>query len=84
MIRDVGRVLDLGYNFCDQIAKLIPFQPGKTITLEDARRMEPLLAEREQNEEEVRELLALGRQARRPDAQRRHACRRRADRARAS
>jgi DNA polymerase-3 subunit alpha len=60
VVRDVGRVLDLGYNFCDQIAKLIPFQPGKTITLEMAREMEPLLAEREQKEDEVRELLALG------------------------
>ncbi|MGH8737192.1 MAG: DNA polymerase III subunit alpha [Burkholderiales bacterium] len=60
VVRDTGRVLDLGYNFCDQIAKLIPFQPGKTITLQDAREMEPLLAEREQKEDEVRELLALG------------------------
>ena len=60
VVRDCGRVLDLGYNFCDQIAKLIPFQPGKTITLDDARRMEPLLAEREQKEDEVRELLELG------------------------
>jgi DNA polymerase-3 subunit alpha len=58
-VRDVGRVLDLGYNFCDGIAKLIPFQPGKQITLKDARVMEPLLAEREKNEEEVRELLSL-------------------------
>ena len=24
VLRDVGRVLDLGYNFCDQLAKLIP------------------------------------------------------------
>ncbi len=60
VVRDCGRVLDLGYNFCDQIAKLIPFQPGRTITLADARAMEPLLAEREQKEDEVRELLALG------------------------
>jgi DNA polymerase-3 subunit alpha len=60
VVRDVGRVLDLGYNFCDQIAKLIPFQPGKLITLEDAREMEPLLAEREKKEDEVRELLELG------------------------
>ncbi|MEP7205618.1 MAG: DNA polymerase III subunit alpha [Casimicrobiaceae bacterium] len=58
-VRDVGRVLDLPYLFCDGIAKLIPFQPGKQITLQDARAMEPLLAERERNEEEVRELLAL-------------------------
>jgi DNA polymerase-3 subunit alpha len=59
VVRDVGRVLDLGYNFCDQLAKLIPFQPGRHITLADAREMEPQLAERERNEEEVRELLAL-------------------------
>jgi DNA polymerase-3 subunit alpha len=60
VVRDCGRVLDLGYNFCDQIAKLIPFQPGKLITLKDARQMEPLLAEREKKEDEVRELLELG------------------------
>ncbi len=58
-VRDVGRVLDLPYLFCDGLAKLIPFQPGKLITLKQAREMEPLLAERESNEEEVRELLAL-------------------------
>ena len=60
VVRDCGRVLDLGYNFCDQVAKLIPVQPGRTITLADAREMEPLLAQREQNEHEVKELLALG------------------------
>jgi DNA polymerase-3 subunit alpha len=59
VVRDVGRVLDLPYNFCDQLAKLIPFQPGRKITLRDARQMEPLLAEREKKEEEVAELLAL-------------------------
>ncbi|MES2565183.1 MAG: DNA polymerase III subunit alpha [Pseudomonadota bacterium] len=59
VVRDVGRVLDLGYNFCDQLAKLIPFQPGKHITLKDAREMEPQLKEREKSEEEVAELLAL-------------------------
>ncbi len=58
-VRDVGRVLDLPYGFVDSIAKLIPFQPGKLVTLQAARETEPLLAERERNEEEVRELLAL-------------------------
>jgi len=53
-------VLDLGYNFCDQVAKLIPVQPGQTITLAKAREMEPLLAQREKKEEEVRDLLELG------------------------
>src|SRR5262245_28067328 len=59
VVRDVGRVLDMSYTFCDQLAKLIPFQPGKHITLADARKMEPQLKEREEKEEEVRELLAL-------------------------
>jgi DNA polymerase-3 subunit alpha len=60
VVRDAGRVLDLGYHFCDQVAKLIPVQPGRTITLREAREMEPLLAERERKEDEVRELLELG------------------------
>ncbi|MDR0770950.1 MAG: DNA polymerase III subunit alpha [Burkholderiales bacterium] len=59
VVRDVGRVLDLPYSFCDAISKLIPFTPGIKITLAEAREAEPLLAEREKNEEEVRELLAL-------------------------
>ncbi len=59
VVRDVGRVLELPYNFCDQLAKLIPLQPGKHITLADALEMEPQLKERQKNEEEVRELLAL-------------------------
>lgn len=58
-IRDVGRVLDLGYNYVDGIAKLIPFRPGKQITIAEAKKEEPLLLEREQKEEEVRQLLEL-------------------------
>ncbi|MSQ55143.1 MAG: DNA polymerase III subunit alpha [Betaproteobacteria bacterium] len=60
VIRDTGRVLDLSYSFCDQVAKLVPVQPGKNVTLAMAREMEPLLAERERKEDEVAELLALG------------------------
>ena len=62
VVRDVGRVMEWGYNRTDELAKLIPFQPGKLITLRDARKMEPRLAEREENEEETRELLALAEQ----------------------
>ena len=61
-VRDVGRVLDLGYNFCDGISKLIPFKPGKQVTIADAREEEPLLADREENEEEVKQLLELAEQ----------------------
>jgi DNA polymerase-3 subunit alpha len=69
-VRDVGRVLDMPYPFVDGIAKLIPFQPGKLVTLKRregepepnviyAREVEPLIGERENAEEEVRELLKL-------------------------
>src|SRR3954463_3819684 len=59
VVRDVGRVMEWSYTRTDELAKLIPFQPGKRITLKDAREMEPRLAEREKTEEETRELLAL-------------------------
>ncbi|AMP13324.1 DNA polymerase III subunit alpha [Collimonas pratensis] len=61
-IRDVGRVLDFGYNFCDGISKLIPFKPGKHVTIADAIQEEPMLAERLENEEEVKQLLNLAQQ----------------------
>ncbi|MBK9133458.1 MAG: DNA polymerase III subunit alpha [Betaproteobacteria bacterium] len=72
-LRDVGRVLGMGYGHVDSIAKLIPAPPGKTVTLAPvpanydpdkdstiyARREAPELEQREAAEEEVRELLAL-------------------------
>jgi len=73
-IRDVGRVLDLGYNFCDGISKLIPNKPGTSVTLQlpppdrkkddktiYASEAEPLLAQREDQEEDVKTLLELAR-----------------------
>jgi len=62
VLRDVGRVMEWNYSRTDELAKLIPFQPGKLITLKDAREMEPRLKEREESEEETRELLALAEQ----------------------
>ncbi len=61
-VRDVGRVLDLGYGFCDGISKLIPFKPGKHVTIADAIEEEPLLKERLEKEEEVKQLLNLAQQ----------------------
>ena len=61
-VRDVGRVLDMGYGFCDGLSKLIPFKPGKLVTLADALEEEPLLKERYENEEEVKQLLDLAQQ----------------------
>ena len=59
VIRDVGRVLDMSYNFCDQLSKLIPVVQNKPVSLAKAREDEPLLKEREEREDEVRALLAL-------------------------
>ena len=73
-IRDVGRVLDFPYGFCDGISKLIPNKPGQAVTLQllpterkkndklvYALEAEPILAERERKEEDVHTLLALAR-----------------------
>jgi len=59
VVRDVGRVLDLPYMFCDQVSKLIPAAPGKQYSLDDAVEMEPMLKQRLENEEELRELWVL-------------------------
>ncbi|PWB52314.1 MAG: DNA polymerase III subunit alpha [Nitrosomonadales bacterium] len=61
VLRDVGRVLDMPYNFCDGLSKLIPAQPGKFVTLSQALEEVPELKERHDNEEEVRELFELAR-----------------------
>ena len=58
-IRDVGRVLDMSYTFCDGISKLIPNKPGQHITIAGAIEAEPVLAERLAKEDEVKTLLAL-------------------------
>jgi DNA polymerase III subunit alpha len=57
VIRDVGRVLDLGFNFVDQFAKLIPNELG--ITLAKAREIEPQIGERIDQEEGLRALWEL-------------------------
>ncbi len=69
-LRDVGRVLGMGYGHVDSIAKLVPAPPGKTVTLKRpgdkpesgviyARKEAPEIEQREAAEEEVAELLAL-------------------------
>jgi DNA polymerase-3 subunit alpha len=69
-LRDVGRVLGMGYGHVDSIAKLIPAPPGKTVTLAKvpekpdpgviyARKEEPEIDRREAAEEEVAALLEL-------------------------
>lgn len=57
VIRDVGRVLDLPFNFVDSIAKLVPMEIG--ITLKEAIEKEPQIKDRIKKEEEVKELFDL-------------------------
>ena len=69
-IRDVGRVLDMSYTFCDGISKLVPNKPGQTYTLayppdpipegdktNYALTLEPQLYERVRREEDVRTVI---------------------------
>ena len=72
-LRDVGRVLGMGYGHVDSIAKLVPAPPGKSVTLARvpvapglpepgliyARKESPEINQREAAEEEVAELLTL-------------------------
>jgi DNA polymerase-3 subunit alpha len=71
-IRDVGRVMDMSYTFCDGISKLVPAKPGQTYTLayppkpkkegdkaNYALELEPLLAERVEKEEDVRTVIEM-------------------------
>ncbi len=71
-IRDVGRVLDMSYTFCDGISKLVPNKPGQPVTIQYppvpavpgdrnnyAIAMEPQLKQRIEREEEVRTLVEL-------------------------
>jgi DNA polymerase-3 subunit alpha len=59
VVRDVGRVLGMGFGEVDRIAKLIPFQLG--ITLKDAIAAEPQLKQLIEEQEEVAELMRLAR-----------------------
>ena len=91
-LRDIGRVLGMGYGQVDSIAKLIPAPPGKTVTLaggaREAGREADLRPQRSARDRGAREgrggggrAAQAGRPRRGHGAQYRHACRWRADRA---
>ena len=74
VVRDVGRVLEMSYGFCNEITKLIPNKPGLNVTLAKppavkepgdkytyASEAEPILAEREAKEEQVQRLMEMAR-----------------------
>ena len=57
VIRDVGRVMDLPYNFCDTIAKNIPNELN--ITIDKALIMNPELRAMYESDEQVRTLIDM-------------------------
>ncbi len=71
-IRDVGRVMDMSYTFCDGISKLVPGKPGMSYTLQYppevkkegdknnyALELEPMLYERVRKEEDVKTVIEM-------------------------
>lgn len=59
VVRDVGRVLGHPYGFVDRISKLIPGDPGMTLT--KAFDVEPRLHEAYDEDEEVKDLIDMAR-----------------------
>jgi DNA polymerase-3 subunit alpha len=55
-IKDVGRVLDVGYGDVEKITKLIPTQP-LNIKLEDARKVEPQIDDFAKRDPRIKEIL---------------------------
>src|SRR3954466_2526136 len=55
VVRDVGRVMGLGYSDCDRLAKMIPFD--LKMTLEKALKQSPELKQAYDTEEATRELI---------------------------
>lgn len=59
VIRDAGRVLDMPYNYCDGLSKLIPHVPTDPWDLKRAIEEEPAFKERVENEEEAQAIIKL-------------------------
>lgn len=57
VVRDVGRVLGMGYGMVDGIAKLIPFEVGMTLT--KALKQEEALRDKLEEDEEAKTLMDL-------------------------
>lgn len=59
VVRDVGRVLGLGYGQVDRIAKMIPLGPG--VTLDGALKVSPELKEAVKKDDTIREMVEFSR-----------------------
>lgn len=61
VVRDVGRALDVPYMKTDALAKLIPMQPGRNISLDEAIAEVPEFKEAIENDDEYQEIIRIAR-----------------------
>ena len=59
VIRDVGRALDLPYSLCDTLAKMIPTEQNKPVTIERALDMNPEFRELYKNDEQIHSMIDM-------------------------
>lgn len=59
VVRDVARVLNVPFSKADRLAKLIPMQPGKNVTLDDAIKEVPEFREAIESDDEYKELMRV-------------------------
>ena len=57
VLRDVGRVMQLPLGLVDRLAKMVPANPANPVTLAQAIKVEPRLAQARRDEDSVAELL---------------------------
>ena len=61
-IRDIGRVLQLPYSRVDKIAKLIPIQGTKPVSLNEAMETEDALIEEAKNDVQISRMLNISKE----------------------
>ena len=59
VLRDVGRVLGLGYGRVDRLCKLVPYNPANPVTLQQALDTEPRLAAERDDDPAVARLIEI-------------------------
>jgi len=57
--RDIGRVLGLPYGYVDALCKMIPFDPSRPLSLEQAIAREPRIRKEEEKDPRVKKLVEL-------------------------
>ena len=57
--RDIGRVLGLPYGYVDTLCKMIPFDPSRPLSLEQAITREPRIKKEEDKDPRVKKLVEL-------------------------